>query len=121
MNEFEIEFFTNADGKCPVSEFLDKLDVKINSKILSLMLLLERNGNELREPYTKHLGDGIFELRVKHSKMLVRVLFFFVVGQKIIFTNGFIKKTKKTPNEEINTAKRYRYEYLSKENNEYEI
>lgn len=34
---------------------------------MRLILLLEQNGNELREPYSKSLGDGIFELRAKQG------------------------------------------------------
>lgn len=46
-----------------------------------------------------------------------RVMYFFVVGRKAILTNGFIKKTQKTPKEEIERAKRYRADYLSREEN----
>lgn len=35
-------------------------------------------------------------------------------GQKRIFTNGFVKKTQKTPRKEIETAIRYRADYLKK-------
>ena len=62
-----------------------------------LIELLAKNGSELREPYSKHLGDGIFELRAKVSSDITRVLYFFVIGKKIVLTNGFIKKTQKTP------------------------
>ena len=39
---------------------------------------------------------------------------FFVVGKKIVLTNGFTKKTQKTPKSEIELAKRYRADYLSR-------
>ena len=44
-----------------------------------------------------------------------RVLYFFVVGQKVILTNGFIKKTQKTPKKEITLAKKYREDYIERE------
>ena len=43
-----------------------------------------------------------------------RVLYFFYVDQHIVLTNGFIKKTQKTPPQEIEKAKRYRADYLSR-------
>ena len=55
----------------------------------------------LREPYSKHLDDGIFELRCKFGSDITRVLYFFYYEGKIILTNGFVKKTQKTPKEEI--------------------
>lgn len=82
-----------------------------------LLELLELKGNELREPYSKLLSDGIFEVRAAQGNNITRVLYFFVVGRKIILTNGFVKKTQKTPESEIALAKKYRADYeLRKEN-----
>lgn len=75
----------------------------------SLNYLLK--GNELREPYSKSLSDGIFEIRAIQGNNIARVLYFFVVGKKIILTNGFVKKTQKTPDGEIELAKKYRADY----------
>jgi phage-related protein len=44
----------------------------------------------------------------------VRVLYFFFHGDKVIFTNGFVKKTDKTPAREINTAVERRKDFLSR-------
>jgi phage-related protein len=109
---FEIEFYETKDGKQPVKEFLLSLDVKMRAKMLSMISLLQDNGYELREPYSKHLSDGIFELRAKVGSDITRVLYFFCVERHIILTNGFIKKTQKTPPKEIDRAKKYRTDYL---------
>lgn len=68
----------------------------------------------LREPYSKHLEDGIFELRNKVGNDITRVLYFFVIGETIVLTNGFTKKTQKTPKSEIQKAKDYRNEYFNR-------
>ncbi len=81
--------------------------------MLRTIFLLKENGSDLREPYSKYLGDGIFELRAKVSTDITRVLYFFVSGRKAILTHGFIKKTQKTPPSEISRAKRYRTNYLN--------
>ena len=114
MPEFEIIFYDRSDGTEPAREFLDSLDIKMRAKMLRTVLLLEKNGPELREPYSKALEDGIFELRAKVGSDISRVLYFFMIGQKIILTNGFIKKTQKTPRAELDKAKQYRAEYLSR-------
>lgn len=56
--------------------------------------------------YSKHLEDGIFEVRGKIGNDISRVLYFFYINEKIILTNGFIKKTQKTPKKEIDLAKK---------------
>ncbi len=48
---------------------------------------------------------------------ITRIFYFFVIGQKIILTNGFVKKTQKTPKSEIELAKKYRNDYLNREEN----
>ena len=74
--------------------------------------ILKEYGNELREPYTKYLEDGIFELRIKLGSDISRILYFFYDGRNIVLTNGFIKKTWKTPRGEIEKAKMYRKDYF---------
>ncbi len=114
MQKFDVDFYRKEDGSCPVEEFLDSLSNKMRAKLLKMIVLLQKNGNELREPYSKSLGDGIFELRVKQSTDITRVLYFFVVGHKIVLTNGFVKKTQKTPETEISLAKKYREDFLDR-------
>lgn len=95
-------------GEVPVEAFLLSLDKKMRAKLTWLIAILQEYGNQLREPYSKPLGDGIFELRGKVGSDISRVLYFFYHNGVIILTNGFIKKTRKTPREEIQKAKRYR-------------
>lgn len=115
--EFDVIFYDLPNGKEPVREFLDSLDNKMRAKMLREIGLLATNGPDLREPNSKNIGDGIFELRAKVGSDISRVLYFFFVGQRAILTNGFIKKTAKTPPAEIEKAKRYRAEYLNREVN----
>ena len=106
------------DGKEPVKEFLDSLDDKMGAKLIGLMEVLEEKGTELRKPYSEHLDDGIFELRCKQGSNITRVLYFFYVGKKIIATNGFVKKTQKTPPREIKLAKERRADWLKRHDKE---
>ena len=111
---FQVEFYEKEDGDIPVEKFLNSLDIKMRNKILMILNVLQERGNQLREPYSKHLEDGIFEVRGKVGNDISRVLYFFYYNGKIIMTNGFIKKTQKTPISEIELAKKYRKEYLER-------
>ena len=114
MQQYEIEFYDKADGSEPAKEFILALDAKMRAKVVRTVGLLREEGPSLREPYSKHLEDGIFEIRTKFGSDITRVLYFFVIGRKIILTNGFVKKTQKTPASEIALAKQYRADYLSR-------
>ena len=111
MSKFEIEFFEKPDGTYPAEEFILAQNTKMKAKLYRTLELLEEWGYELREPYSKMLDGGIFELRVKQGSDISRVLYFFVIDKKIILTNGFVKKTQKTPAKEIELAKKYRALY----------
>ncbi|MCD8254581.1 MAG: type II toxin-antitoxin system RelE/ParE family toxin [Oscillospiraceae bacterium] len=106
-----IEFFELADGNKPAAEFIDSLDDKTEAKMLRMLDLLEEHGGQLREPFSKALEDGLFELRAQQGNNITRVIYFFFVGNKAILTHGFTKKSQKTPPREIERAKRYRKEY----------
>ncbi|MBO4727804.1 MAG: type II toxin-antitoxin system RelE/ParE family toxin [Spirochaetaceae bacterium] len=86
----------------------------MRAKIERSIAILQQAGPELRLPYSEHLEDGIFEVRAKQGTNITRVLYFFFIGKKIILTNGFIKKTQKTPKEQLALAKKYRDEYKSR-------
>jgi phage-related protein len=115
---YEIIFYDSKDGKCPVQEFLDSLEPKLLAKTLRTIDLLEYNGPQLRETYSKMLEDGIFELRTKQSSDITRVLYFFFVGRKIVLTNGFVKKSQKTPKAEKELARKYKADYERRYSNE---
>ena len=108
MPNYEVIFYEKPDGTEPAKEFLLSLDPKMRAKMLKTIDLLAENGNELREPYSKYLEDHIFELRAKVGSDISRVLYFFFVGKRVVLTNGFIKKTQKTPTGEKEFAKQYR-------------
>ena len=114
MQDYDSEFYDKADGTEPAKDFILSLDTKMQAKVLRTVSLLREAGPSLREPYSKSLSDGIFEIRTKFGSDITRVLYFFVIGKKIILTNGFIKKTQKTPPAEIELAKQYRADYLSR-------
>lgn len=117
---YNVVFYQKENGSCPIRDFLNSLDYKMRAKCLRLLGLLEQNGNDLREPYSKSLGDGLYELRVKQGSDIVRMLYFFFIGHKIVVTNGFVKKTRKAPRQEIELAKRYRNEYMEQKENRHE-
>ena len=117
MEYFKVIFYEREDGTEPVKDFILGLDKKMRAKVMKELKMLSINGTELREPYSKLLDDGIFELRAKSGSDITRVLYFFFVGRKIILTTGFVKKTPKTPPEELDRAKRCRSDYLKRKGN----
>ena len=114
MSKFEIIFYEKEDGTMPAQDFLDSLDDKMRAKMIRMLQMLQKNGPDIREPYSKELDDGIFELRAKVGTNISRLLYFFDEGKIVILMNGFIKKSQKTPQNVFIAAKKYRLDYFER-------
>ena len=97
-------YFVTDSGRIPVKEFVKSLDVRSREKFFYVVELLETFGRTLSFPHAKYLGDEIFELRFETIEGAIRVLYFFFDRNKAILTNGFVKKSNKTPIQEKETA-----------------
>lgn len=103
--EFTVEFYVTADGKTPVQEFLDELkksDPDDHAIVLRGLVKLQ-NRQCHREPLSKALSDGLFELR-HVGKLNTRVLWFFMKGCRIIAVHGIRNKGQAIPSCDLDTA-----------------
>jgi len=99
--------FAEINSKVPMIEFLDGLPLKERAKIFAYidkLVELKSNGIQPKENLSKHLGDGIFELRVSFENRISRSFYFYESQRRVIFTHGFVKKEQKTPKGEIERA-----------------
>lgn len=106
--EYEVEYVELENDEKPFEKFILSLTLKERAKIfetINYFLELKNNNLPIKEKLSKHLEDGIFELRTYLSDKIARTLYFYQKGAKIIITHGFIKKTQKTPSREIEKAK----------------
>lgn len=62
---------------------------------------LQERGSQLREPLSKSLGEGLFELRVQ----AYRLFFCFRPGNRIVLLHAFRKKSQATPRRELELAR----------------
>jgi phage-related protein len=110
-----VEYVVNENGNVPFEDFLDSFDKDSRIEVLlAIDKLIERKNLNLAIPesQSKYLRDKIFELRVRHSNITTRRLFFYHFGERVVYTNGFIKKRNKIPNSEIIKAIKLRKYYL---------
>ncbi len=116
-SEWNSFFYETVNGKKPVEEYLGSLDLEQRAKVLSILLTVQSLGFHEALRKTKHISfleDKIYEIRVEWKSNIFRVFTFTIVGNKFILTNGFTKKTQKTPRREIVKAKKYRDDFISR-------
>jgi phage-related protein len=104
--DFRVEFYETATGKRPVREFLDELHVSDPDDFAAVLAGLAklRNSQYHREPLSKALGDGLFELR-HVGKLNTRVLWFFMKGRRIVLLHGIRNKGQVIPSRDLATAR----------------
>lgn len=111
----EVNFYKLESGKNPVIEFFDSLNGKQVQKITWVLELFEEM-SVVPKQYFKKLKntDDIWEIRITFSGDIFRILGFFESNNNFVLTNGFIKKSQKTPQSEINLAEERKRNYFER-------
>ena len=74
--------------------------------LIDCEIFCERRGGDEAQECVGCIRKDLVEIRSKVGSDISRVLYFFCYDGKIILTNGFVKKTQKTPRIEITRAKK---------------
>lgn len=113
--DFTVEFYETAMGKCPVQEFLEKLKASNPNDFAAVLAGLAklRNRQYHREPLSKAVGDGLFELR-HVGKLNTRVLCFFVKDRRIVAVHGLRNKGQAIPVRDLEVARERMTDWLER-------
>ena len=87
-----------------VREFISNLSEESQTEYLNIVDRLEQDGY-LIEPFAKKLESDLFEIRLRKGKQ-VRVFYFYYESDYIFGVHAFLKKTQKTPKQEIKQAQK---------------
>mgnify|MGYP006268763231 CR=1 FL=1 len=109
-----VEYYKDDKGNEPVADFFDSLPLGTQTKVFRLIDLLGDYGVLLKEPYTKQIKDKIREIRIRDNRGAVRVLYFTFTGKRFILLHGFVKKSEKTPQKEIEIAEKRMNDFLQR-------
>lgn len=115
--DFKVIFYRDKSGKNKIEEFLLNL-AKVNRKLVAKTRSgIEKLKNRAyhREPLSKHIESGLWELRIKSGNDILRIIYTFEKGQVIILLHIFIKKQQKTPIDELDLARKRLKEIKIKE------
>jgi phage-related protein len=94
---WEIRLYVDNRRRKPVEDFIGQLPEEDRAKVRAAIKFLGEVGNRLREPQSKSLGQGLFELRVRSR----RIFYCFLPSRIIVLLHAFTKKTQKTPPGEL--------------------
>ena len=106
----KVVFFKTDAGNEPVREWLKALS-KEDCKVMGADILTVQYAWPVGKPLVDNLGDGIWEVRSRLDNRIARTLF-AMVNQEIVLLHGFIKKQQKTPQDELELARKRKKQYL---------
>jgi phage-related protein len=92
--------------------FFSEQSDPVKEKIMWTLKLIS-DVDRVPESYFKHIENtcGLYEVRVQSGNDIFRIFSFFDKGRLVVLTNGFRKKTQKTPRKEIIKALKIKEEY----------
>lgn len=104
--DFIVEFYETEAGTCPVREFLDELKASDPDDFAAVVAGLAklRSRQYHRDPLSKAVGDGLFELR-HVGKLNTRVLWFFAKNRRIVAVHGIRNKRRAIPARDLRLAR----------------
>jgi len=105
MKEIPVVFYRTLSGVEPVREWLRNLPAE-DRRSIGVDLATVQVGWPVGMPLCRPFGGGLWEVRSSlPSHRIARVLFFVHEGQ-IAIVHGFIKQTEKTPQNELELARK---------------
>ena len=102
-SKLEVFFYRTKAGNEPVRDWLKDLPTE-DKKILGEDIKTVQFGWPLGMPLVRSLGKGLWEVRSSLRSNRIARIIFFIYREIIILLHGFIKKTQKTANEDIELA-----------------
>lgn len=115
--DFQIEFFTTLSGRKPVLELLEELKVRqpVLHKLGYAGLRKLRNRQQHRRPLVAKIDTShdIWELRVGGSDIL-RIFYFHASDSALVLTNGYVKKSQRLDQNQLETARQRKREWLER-------
>ncbi len=106
-------FYETAAGNRPVEKFMNSQTEEVREDLLTVMSYIETHKTIPPALFKKLKSTkDLWEVRVRVSGNIFRILCFFDGTKLIVATSGFQKKKQKTPPQEIRTAEKRKKEYF---------
>ena len=116
---YEVLFYKNRQGEDLIKDYIyslyekgrtSKRDRILANKIVAYIKVLQEYGTRIGMPVVKHIDGSIWELRPLDN----RIFFFYWKDDTFVLLHHFVKKTRKTPSQEIDNARSKLADFLER-------
>ena len=110
----KVTFYKTSEGKCPAAELIDLQPVKVAQKIVWVLKAVQELEKVPATYFKKITNTDFYEVRIQIGGNIYRLLGFFYNGNIVILTNGFQKKTQKTPKTELDICEERMKDFIKR-------
>ena len=103
-----VVYYTDDRGDNPVWDFMASLPSDEREKCFEYIAYLEKMGEQVRRPVGDYLGDKLYELRPKQT----RIIYFFMLKDCAVLVHAFRKKTNEIPEREMKLAEKRMTDFI---------
>ncbi|MDR3490775.1 MAG: type II toxin-antitoxin system RelE/ParE family toxin [Gammaproteobacteria bacterium] len=115
----EILFYVNANNnKCPVNEFIKKLESKDKAKILGCLKNIEELGFDCPRVQFRQIRRNLWEIKIRSASAGFRIFYVCIKGRTLVLLHAYQKQMKKAPKKEIAIAEQRMLEVINNEKND---
>ena len=106
----QVVYYINSKNENPVWEYFQALPPDEQAKCYEYIGYLERRGEDIRRPVGDYLGNKLYELRPKRS----RIIYFFFLREYAVLVHAFRKQTDEIPKKDMNLAHSRMLDFISR-------
>ena len=108
MAKKRVVYYVDKQRDNPVWDFIEALPPNERMKCFEYIAYLEEMGEMVKRPVGDYLGNKLYELRPKQT----RILYFFILKDYAVLLHAFRKKTDEIPKREMDVAQKRMNDFI---------
>lgn len=110
-----IFYVKKNNNKCPVKEFIEKLEAKDRAKILACLKSVEELGFDSPRVEFRQIRGRLWEIKIRSSSGGFRIFYVSLKANILVLLHAYQKQSQKAPTKEIETAEQRLFEVMDNE------
>jgi phage-related protein len=108
-------YIKKNSNKCPVKEFIEKLQTKDRAKVLACLKNIEELGFDCPRVQFRQIKGRLWEIKIISASAGYRIFYVCLTANKMVLLHAYKKQSQKAPKNEIETAEQRMCEVLDNE------
>jgi len=112
----KVLYYSKANGKSPVKDYINGLNLEDRTKLLGCLKSIEDLGFDSPRVEFRQIEAKLWEIKIKLSSGGHRIFYVIAAKDTMVLLHAFKKQSQKTPKKEIAIAYKRMFEVTINEN-----